>query len=220
VTVTYTVHLAGAALHFDFTYSDRASFLATGWDFLAKTSTGAVRNTEQTAGVVVNYDQAAHPGILRIPCDAGDLWAGLNNTRNTIFRSLPADWVSIRLKLNFGPTQNYQQAGLLAYQDDDNYVQVTRIYENGNKVTLAREINRNASIVREVPETATTNLYLRLDRAPSTSVITGYYSLDGASWITLGSVTQVLTNPRLAIVVGASPGGFPNADLYWLEVIN
>ena len=34
-----------------------------------------------------------------------------------------------------------------------------------------------------------------------------------------GSVTQFLNHPRLAIFVGASPGGFPNADLSWVEVI-
>ena len=39
----------------------------------------------------------------------------------------------------FAPTQNYQQAGLVAYQDDDNYLQVTRIYEHGNRVTFAKE---------------------------------------------------------------------------------
>ena len=82
---------------------------------------------------MVSYDQAAHPGLLRIPADTGDLWASLNNTRNSLFRNLPANWTSIRLKLSFAPTQNYQQAGLLAYQDDDNYVQICRIYENGNR---------------------------------------------------------------------------------------
>ncbi len=144
---------------------------------------------------------------------------GLNNTRNTLLRDIPSNWTSIRLKLSFAPTQNYQQAGLLVYQNDNNYVQVTRIYENGNRVTFAREVNGSPNIVNSILETATSNLHLRLYRDPGTGAITGYYSLDGANWITLGSVTQILNNTHLAIVVGASPSGFPNADFAWAEVI-
>ena len=42
------------------------------------------------------------------------------------------------MKLAFAPTQSFQQAGLLAYQDDDNYVQVTRIYAGGNVISFDR----------------------------------------------------------------------------------
>jgi len=220
VNVTLTVNPVGTgAGHYDFTYPDRTSLLAAGWDFNAVTASGGIRNTEQTTGAVVSYDQAAHPGVLRIPCDVGDLWAGLNNTRNTLFRDLPANWTSIRLKLSFAPTQNYQQAGLVAYQDDDNYVQVTRIFEGGNNVTFAREAQGAASIVKAVSQTATQGLVLRLDREPATEKITGYYSLDGTNWVSLGSVTQTLSHPSLGIVVGASPGGYPNADIQWAEVV-
>ena len=217
VKVTMTVNPI-VTTHYDFTYPDRASFIAAGWDFLAMTPSGGSRNTEQTTGAVVSYDQAAHPGILRIPVDSGDLWGDQNNTRNTLLRDLPPDWTGIRLKLSFAPTENYQQAGLLVYQDDDNYVQVTFINNNGNKITFAREIKGDPFVLNSVAETVTGNLYLRLDTDPSTQSISAYYSLDGTSWVLLGSVTQVLSNPRMAIFVGASPGGFPNADLLWAEV--
>ncbi len=215
--VTLVVNSSGTT-RYDFTYPDRASLVSAGWDFLARTPSGSTRNTEQTAGALVSYDQTGHPGVLRIPCDAGDLWVDLNNTRNSLFRDLPANWTSIRLKLAFAPTQNYQQAGILVYQNDDNYVQITRIYEQGNHVTFAREISGNATNLASATITAT-SLYLRLDRNPATDTITGYYSLDGTTWIPHGSVTQSITVPRLAVVVGASPSGFPNADLAWVEVM-
>ena len=218
MNATLTVNSAGTA-RYDFTYPDRAGFIAAGWNFIAKTPSGVMRNTERTTGAVVSYDQAAHPGTLRIPVDSGDMWGSQNNTRNSLFRSLSSNWTSIKLKLSFAPTQNYQQAGLLAYQDDDNYVQVTRIYGGGNKVTFAREINGNPSALNSATETATANLILRLDRDPSTQIISAYYSKDGSSWTAMGSVTQALNNPQLAVFVGASPGGFPNADLSWAEVI-
>ncbi len=210
---------AYADQHYDFTYPDRTSLIAAGWDFLAVTPSGGVRNTEQTSGAVVSYDQTAHPGVLRIPADAGDLWNDTNNSRNTLFRGLPSDWTSIRLKIAaWDPTQDYQQAGLLAYQDDDNYVEITRSFTNGNCLEFVNEALGSGSIDTLSIESTATDLYLRLDRDPSTNIITGSYSFTGDSWILVGSVTQALNSPQLAIFVGASPAGFPNADLQWAEV--
>ncbi len=205
--------------HYDFTYPDRTSLIAAGWDFLAVTPSGGVRNTEQTSGAVVSYDQTAHPGVLRIPADVGDLWDSTNNSRNTLFRGLPSDWTSIRLKIAaWGPTQNYQQAELLAYQDDDNYVGISRIFANGNCLEFVNETQGSGGIDTLSIESTATDLYLRLDRDPSTNIITGSYSFTGDSWILVGSVTQALNSPQLGIFIGASPGGFPNADLQWAEV--
>jgi glucose/arabinose dehydrogenase/regulation of enolase protein 1 (concanavalin A-like superfamily) len=218
-TATYQALTTGGTNHFDFTYPDRSNLLAARWDFLARTAAGATRNTEQTTGAIVSYDQAAHPGTLRIPVDVGDLWVNLNSTRNSLFRDVPTNWTSLRLKLSFAPTQNYQQAGLVVYQNDDNYVQVTRIFENGNTITFAREMGGSAVNLRTASVAATSNLHLRLDRNAGAGTISGYYSLDGATWVTLGNVTQTVATPRLGIIAGASPGGFPNADIAWAEVI-
>src|SRR6185503_12412098 len=108
--------------HVDFTYSSRSALLADGWwDFLATTSNGGTRNTEQTTGLVVDYNQSTHPGTIRIPTDQGTLWGSGNNTRNTLFRDLPSDWTSIRLQIAaFAPTAPYQAACIAAYQNDDN----------------------------------------------------------------------------------------------------
>ncbi|HXP80741.1 MAG TPA: hypothetical protein VN976_12620, partial [Verrucomicrobiae bacterium] len=92
--------------HFNFTYPDRTSFLAAGWDFLAISAAGVTRNTEQTTGAVVSYNVA--PGVLQIPVDSGDLWGTQNDSRNTVFRSVPSDWTSMRLSLSFAPTTSYQ----------------------------------------------------------------------------------------------------------------
>jgi regulation of enolase protein 1 (concanavalin A-like superfamily) len=213
-----TVNASGT-IHYDFTYRDQASLLAGGWDFLARTPSGTTRNTEQTSGMVVDYDQMAHPGVLRIPADAGDLWASMNDTRNTLFRNLPANWTSLRLKLSFAPTQNYQQASIVAYQDDDNYVQVTREYNDGDKVSLVQEIGGSPDGLQSASVSATTNLHLRLDQDVATGMLSAYYSLTGTNWVALGSVTQALNGPRVGIVVGSSPGGYPNADLAWVEVM-
>ncbi len=208
-----------AQKRYNFVYNDRDSLLADGWDFMALTSTGIQRNSEQTTGAVISYDQQVHPGVIRIPVDEGDLWEGINSTRNTLFRSLPGGWTSIRLKIaSFNPSQNNQQATLVAYQDDDNYVQISRTFEVINQIMFTSESGRKAVNLISVPETGTTNICLRLDRDTIARIITSYYSTDGEVWIKVGDVSQTLNNSRLAIETGASPGGFPNADFEWAEV--
>jgi hypothetical protein len=143
----------------------------------------------------------------------------MNNTRNSLFRDIPSNWTSIRMRLAaFAPTRNYQQAGLLVYQDDDNYVELVRIYEVGQRISFDREIGGAAAVLNEPTLTATTNLYLRLDRNPTNNAVSSYYSLNGTNWVTVGTVTQTLNNPRLGLVTASSPSGFPNADFAWAEV--
>ena len=208
-----------AQSHFDFNYADRNALLSDGWDFTAKTSSGTARNTEEISGAVISFDQQIHPGVLRIPVDIGDLWEGINNTRNCLFRDLPAGWTTIRLKIaSFNPVQNNQQATLVAYQDDDTYVQISRTFEVSNRIMFTREAGGNAINLNSLQESATTNIYLRLDREPSSETIIAFYSLDGSDWIQVGSVVQPLMNPRFCIETGASPGGFPEADIAWAEI--
>src|ERR1017187_2202959 len=62
---------------FNFTYTNRAALLANGWSFNATNPGQTLRNTETTNGTSppdVSYDQGAHPGVLRVPVDTGDLW--------------------------------------------------------------------------------------------------------------------------------------------------
>jgi hypothetical protein len=218
----------------NFAYADRNALLADGWSFYATSPGGAPRNTEITNaanGALVSYDQVGHPGVLRIPCDVGDLWGtglGVNNTRNSIFRSLAANWVRVRLAITFQPTFNYQQMHLALYQDDDNYVQVGYAYNGGTNslggtaATLIWEYGGYPQ--HEWATIASVNMIeVRMDRDPNTGNVTGYFSLDGVGWTALGpGVSQALVNPRLGIWVGGSPSqvaGVANCDLRELEVV-
>jgi hypothetical protein len=219
LAISLLINTLSAKDHFDFNYGDRSSFLSAGWDFNGLTAAGISRNTEMTTGAIVSYDQQIHPGVLRIPVDAGDLWEGINNTRNTLFHALPSEWTSIRIKIvSFDPTQNNQQATLVAYQDDDNYVQISRTFEVSNRIMFTSETDGKAVNLNSVEESSTKDIYLRLDRIPETQIISSYYSPDGIVWTNIGNVVHTLNNPKLAIETGASPGGFPNADIAWAEV--
>ncbi len=223
VNVRLTVNEQGV-FHYDFTYTDRNSLLADGWDYIARTPFGGVRNTEQTAGAVVSFDQLAHPGVIRIPVDYGSLYAWNNDSRNSLFRDLPGNWTSIRLFIAaFAPTQSSQLAGLVLYQDDNTYLQLNRLFSAGGyqRVNFIYEAEANGVVLNSISESTTNNLLLRIDREPSTETVSSWYSLDnGISWVFVGSVVlpQPLTNPRLGIVTGESSGGFPEADISWAEI--
>jgi hypothetical protein len=208
---------------FGFAYANRTALLADGWSFWA-TNNGAGRNTEITdtnVGAVVKYRPADNPGALRIPVDAGTLLQTANNSRNSLFRPLATNWVSIRLALSYTPTNNWQDAHLDVYQDDDNYVTVHHRFSGDERVGMAREgtgmlLSYHAVNVIRL---SATNMTLRLDRDPVTDRISGLYSLDGSNWVTIGSFSQAYTNARVGIVAGDSSGGLPNCDLVRLEVV-
>ncbi|GEM_PF-4906808 len=203
---------------FYFTYANRNELLADGWSFVARSPDGSPRDTEQTVGALVSYDQAAHPGSLRVPVGIGDLWLDSNDTRNSLFRALPTNWISLSLHASFMPSQNYEQIHLAAYQDDDNYIQVGWGYNNTESASLISEVNgipwSGAIAIGSV-----SNFYVRLDRDPVSNYFTGRCSADGSGWTTVDTRFQLLTNASLALWAGGSPGGFPLADFYSVEVV-
>jgi hypothetical protein len=207
-----------------FNYASRDQLLADGWSFAATTPFGESRDTEQNSGAVISYDQTLHPGVLRVPVDAGDLWGGLNNTRNSLFRPLSTNWVRVHVQLAFAPTLDLQQAHLGLYQDDDNYLSAVWSFNNGSRrVALINETGGSASpwSPREyglnVP--SYTNIHLRLERDLATDFVIASYSTNGINWTAVRTNSQALKNPRLGIWAGGSVGGFPNCDLVRLDVV-
>jgi hypothetical protein len=211
----------GPTVHLDFNYPDRNALLNAGWSFIGTTASGGPRNTEQTGDLAISYDQATHPGAIRIPVGSGELWQNSNNSQNMLLLPLPSTWTSIRLKIAaFNPFNRDQEAGLAVYQDDDNYVLLNRIFGSQNSVVeIFREVAQSASAMVRKPITNAGNLILRIDR--SGNKYTGLYSTDGGStWITVSSVNTSLTNPKLGIQVGGDMSGAGiKADLAWIEYV-
>jgi len=193
-----------------FDYADRAALMADGWDFLGATASGAVRDTEfGAAGVGFGASGMAIPSL------AGDLWEGMNNTKNSIFRDLPEDWSRAEMTFSFAPTANVEHAGLVIYDHDDDYVELTRAFNSwagGHGVVMIDERNGVASEQPRVATTAT-ELVLRLDR-DAAGVITGSVSTDaGQSWQSAGSVDRDFEAPRLGVIVAGSTATAPPATI-------
>ena len=208
VVVPVTLYIAGAdGDTYWLDYSSRAGLVADGWDFLARSAAGVSRDTEQPGEVVFS------PSGLQIPAGPGDLWAGLNSTRNSVFRDLPADWSSVEIGVSFAPTGNFQQAGVVVYDNDDSYVQVTRNFNSGSGGQSVAWVSEAPSgIASGATLSAATQMRLRLVREGG--VITGSFSTDGGvSWTGVGSASREFTSPRLGIIVGGGGSSGPMATI-------
>ncbi|MGW5673174.1 family 43 glycosylhydrolase, partial [Micromonospora sp. NPDC003776] len=157
-------------------------------------------------------------GALRWPVEATDL-VGTGNTAGVLLRDAPAgDYVAetrVTLDLGEDTVRNYQQAGMVAYVDDDRFARLaqvaiwnTRQVEYGYELPFAGQTVYGGSIVG----TPATTTWLRL--AHHVDPVTGEHefraasSRDGVRW-TWGAVWTFPadTTPRIGLVAqgGATP---------------
>jgi regulation of enolase protein 1 (concanavalin A-like superfamily) len=142
-----------------------------------------------------HWSLSVNPGFMHIITQPGGLLAGDNNAQNLLLSPAPPGDFVITTRVKIEPTENFQGAAIFVYQDDDNYLTVTRRYGNGQVVTFREEVNAVSSSF-STPETAT-DLYLRITRVGG--VYEGMYSLDANLWVLLGSFSPNFVNPQIGI---------------------
>ena len=73
-------------------------------------------------------------GLLRFPIDNGLALRRGHQRRNIMVQPLPDGDVEVTAKITTEPlTENYQQAGLRVYQDDNNWASIHMIYAGGGR---------------------------------------------------------------------------------------
>ena len=149
---------------------------------------------------VVRPDPAAYRvtgGGLEIDTSKGDIYGGTaTDPRNLMLQPAPdGDW-TIETKVDASSfDEAFQQAGLLVYADDANYVKLDYLTTNaaGSTITRGLELRSEvANVVQSPQPNAPTPVqgvwYLRLSKSDST--FTGSYSSDGVTWSDLPPVTN------------------------------
>jgi cytochrome c len=136
-------------------------------------------------------------GQLQVDTATGDIYGtGNSGTNNFILQRSPdADW-TVETKVDATQlSEQYQQGGLLAYADDDNYVKLDVVADNtaGQPVALRIEFRSEVGGTIQNPQPQVQNLtsavwYLRLTR--SGDVFTGSYSMDGVTWTDFQTVNN------------------------------
>lgn len=143
------------------------------------------------------WSLSAHPGFLRIMTHSGGV-----GDKNLLLQSAPTGEFEIQTRVIFTPANNFQIAGLVLYQDNDNYLMLGRAYCDapppacvGNGIYFDHV--EGGSFIGSNFATSTTaqsEAYLRVVRQGT--AYSGYYSEDGISWALIGTHT-----PNGAIVL-------------------
>ena len=87
-----------------------------------------------------NWSLTASPGNMRIIAEAGDLNHSPASNRNLLLQNAPAGNWRLDTKLTGKPHANWLQAGLIVYQDDNNYIRMNMLYNNANQFQCATEV--------------------------------------------------------------------------------
>lgn len=149
-----------------------------------------------------HWSLTTRPGFLRIVTQQGDVYESTNNLRNLLIQQAPDGDFTITTLLTIEPFTHAQQGGLLVYQDDDNYIRITRGYMfTSHYVEFILEQNGSPTTQQlTVPDTT---VYLAITR--SGTHYTGYYSLDGTTWTPVGQFSNVSFHPS-QVGIGAWNG--------------
>ncbi len=161
-------------------------------------------------------------GTLRFATQGGDL---ADHTAGILSEPTPAgDYaVETRVRLDLPPEgccQNFVQAGLVIYGDDDNYIKLVHLArEETRQVVFTKEVGpvpqRTPHEGNAVVGPAATAMYLRIVKRTSGSeeLYTAYSSRDGAHWVGSATWTDTLgPDARIGLVAMGGTGFTANFD--------
>lgn len=158
-----------------------------------------------------NHSMVSKPGALTIATEKGDISEGSNNARNLLLQSANNDWtIETKLVASRAPSQP-ENAGIVAYQDDDNFVKlmfraviktsrqrgpqpgtIDLLFEENGIAKSIVSVNLKAEVV------GNNNLYLRLSKNGST--YTACYSVDGQTFEKLGESDILLKDIKAGLM--------------------
>ncbi len=172
----------------------------------------------------------ARRGFLRFPVQAADLFEN-TNTASIFSRPAPEGDFMVQVKFDFdlppeGNGFNYQQAGLLIYENDDAFVKLVHASIWGTRQTeWAKEVETGQTPTNQrygnsvigppgPPGTRTTTTYLRIvrriDPRSGLHLYTGYSSYDGRRWERGATWTHLLENAKIGLVSMGLQNGEPH----------
>lgn len=165
-----------------------------------------------------HWSLTQHPGFLRIVTEKGGLYGSQNTNRNLLVRAAPSGDFEVTTRLLFKPTQNFQIAGILIYQEWDNFLWLARAFcsaapptcQNNGIYFDHEEGGRSEGGNFATAVTSKKNTYLKIER--SGKRYAGYFSDDGLSWTRIGKHVVASTfKPRIGLAAGT--GGTQTKDI-------
>jgi arabinan endo-1,5-alpha-L-arabinosidase len=162
-------------------------------------------------------------GVFRWPTQPGDL-TGLGGTASVLLRDAPAGAYTVETKLaidlGVDSVRNYQQAGLIAYLDDDQFLRFshvaiwnTRQTEFGKEMPFAGATSYGGMAVGTPAPVTWLRLRHRIDPANGEHEFRAASSRDGRHW-TWGGVWTLPagTQPRIGLISHGGVGAVAEFD--------
>ncbi|MGO4547101.1 family 43 glycosylhydrolase [Paenibacillus sp. 2TAB23] len=157
-----------------------------------------------------NWSLTNNSGFLTIRSTATDIYETNNSLNNIFLRNVPANGdFEMVAKFTAPVTKNHQQAGILVWQDANNFVKLSHVWADGKVLESAYELNakyaKAGNIVKH-PGGETHTIKIK----KVGNVYTTYY-WDGYEWIQASSpITAALSNIKVGffasnIVANDSP---------------
>jgi regulation of enolase protein 1 (concanavalin A-like superfamily) len=137
-----------------------------------------------------HWSLTAVSGYMRITTQTGDIYQTYADAKNILLQTATGDW-TITTKMTFKPTQNYQAAGLIVYQDDNNYIKMARAYVSANKFQFATEVGGTFANSEATDSISSNISYLKIVKSGNN--YSGYFSSDGTTY------TQVWTTQTVSL---------------------
>ena len=147
-------------------------------------------------------------GALHLVSAPSDIYAGENALPNIILQPLPGGgdepW-SITTHMTWNPTQNYQNAGLMIYGDDDNYIKTGMVWNGSRNFELIKELNQNPNHVATVGAGGVPSTFYLRYVSPDGNTVTSQFSGDGETWETIGTTDiSGIPDPKIGIYAMAT----------------
>jgi beta-xylosidase len=134
-----------------------------------------------------NWSLTERPGFLRIHTQWGTIYEDQIGS-NLLLRTTPTSSYRLSTRVEFDATQDYQEAALFLYRDDDNYIVVNRLYHTtfgGHVYGFGREEN---GIGTEGFWAVASGQIAELQLTVSDTHVTGSYKDETGQWVELGRI--------------------------------
>ena len=170
-------------------------------------------------------DWTVEDGGLQVPISSGSLYGPGGNAEDIIVQAAPDGAWQVTAKVSADVTENYQQAGLRVYSDDENWASVHLISAGGNRdvefiyETQGSARNEAADKLGGVPAEFPTTYYVRL--TSNGTDLRASYSTDGETFSPVGRPAPMSTLPSPKVGPTAISGMVtttnPTATFDWIR---
>ncbi|WP_210437764.1 ThuA domain-containing protein [Nocardioides xinjiangensis] len=163
-------------------------------------------------------------GGLQLPINSGSLYGPGGNAEDIIVQQTPDGAWQVTAKVTAVVSENYQQAGLRVYSDDENWASVHLISAGGNRdvefIYEAQGSPRNNAEDKlgGVPEGFPTTYYVRL--TSDGTDLRASYSTDGETFSPVGRPAPMssFADPKIGpAAVSGGAQGTPTATFDWIR---